>query len=115
MKTKKYRMRVILLSACVAAAFPVITGCASTKSHESAGEFIDDSVITTKVKTALARDDAVNGFAVSVETYRGVVQLSGFVKTAEEKAKAAADARSVAGVVEVQNNISLNPPPPAAK
>ncbi len=52
--------------------------CASTRTHESAGEYVDDSVITTKVKSLLAQDDFLKSFQISVETYQGTVQLSGF-------------------------------------
>ena len=63
-------------------------GCASTPTSSSTGEYIDDSVITTKVKAALIRNDATPGGAIKVETCKGVVQLSGFVDTVAEKSEA---------------------------
>ena len=56
-----------------------LAACASTRTHESTGQYVDDSVITTKVKALLAADDFLKSFQISVETYQGTVQLSGFV------------------------------------
>jgi len=80
-------------------------GCASTRTSDSTGQYVDDSVITTKVKSALLKDDAVKSFAVSVETVKGVVQLSGFVNTQTQKTDAGEDATAVKGVVSVSNNL----------
>ena len=80
-------------------------GCAATATTESTGQFVDDTVITTKVKSALLGDDAVKSFAISVETLKGVVQLSGFVDTAAQKAAAAHDATTVPGVRDVKNSL----------
>ena len=80
-------------------------GCAATATSESTGQFVDDSVITTKVKSALLGDDHVKSFAVSVETLKGVVQLSGFVDTAEQRSMASQDASNVVGVKRVVNNL----------
>src|SRR5476651_1041454 len=80
-------------------------GCASTSTRDSTGQYVDDSVITTKVKSALLKDDAVKSFAVSVETVKGVVQLSGFVNTAVQKTDAGEDAMAVKGVTSVSNNL----------
>ena len=63
--------------------------CASTSKQESTGEYIDDSVITTKVKSLLAEDDFLKSFQISVETYKGTVQLSGFVDSQKAIDKAA--------------------------
>jgi osmotically-inducible protein OsmY len=81
--------------------------CAGTSQKESTGEFFDDTVLTGKVKTALLGDPAVSGLAVNVETFKGVVQLSGFVKTSAERNRAAELARGVKGVKEVKNDILL--------
>jgi osmotically-inducible protein OsmY len=83
------------------------TGCASTQTRQSTGEMVDDAAITTKVKAAFVRDPLVKALDVSVDTFKGTVQLSGFVNSAEEKAKAEQIARSVNGVMNVQNNISV--------
>ncbi len=82
-------------------------GCASTRTQESAGEYVDDSVITTKVKSLLAADDFLKSFQISVETFKGSVQLSGFVDSKMASDKAAQIARSVKGVQSVRNNLIL--------
>jgi osmotically-inducible protein OsmY len=79
--------------------------CASTPTRESTGEYIDDSVITTKVKSLLAEDDFLKSFQISVETYQGTVQLSGFVNSQKAVDKAAEIARSVKGLKSVKNNL----------
>ncbi|RRJ96922.1 BON domain-containing protein [Opitutaceae bacterium TAV4] len=81
------------------------TGCASSSTGESTGEYVDNSAITAKVKTALLNDPIVKSFDVSVESYKGVVQLSGFVNTYEEKAQAGRVAAGVKGVAGVKNNL----------
>ena len=95
-----------LLAATGALTIGVLSGgCAATSKHESTGQYVDDAVITTKVKAALLTDDAVKSFAVGVETVNHVVQLSGFVNTAAQKAAAGADAQGVENVREVRNNL----------
>ena len=81
------------------------TACASTSKRESAGEYVDDSVITTKVKSLLAGDDFLKSFRISVETYKGMVQLSGFVGSQKAVDKAVQIARSVNGVRSVKNSL----------
>ena len=81
--------------------------CASTRTHESTGEYVDDSVITTKVKSLLAEDDFLKSFQISVETYKGTVQLSGFVNSRQAVDKAGQIARSVKGVQSVKNNLIM--------
>lgn len=83
------------------------TGCAGTATRESTGEYIDDAAVTTKVKAALVKDPLVKALDVQVETFKGTVQLSGFVDTAEQKAQAERVAASVTGVQSVRNNIAL--------
>lgn len=80
-------------------------GCASTATSTSTGEYVDDAVITTKVKSALLGKDDVKSFDISVETLLGVVQLSGFVDTAAQKTAAGKVASGVKGVKEVKNNL----------
>jgi osmotically-inducible protein OsmY len=82
-----------------------LAACASTSTRESTGEYVDDSVITTKVKSLLANDDFFKSFQISVETYKGVVQLSGFVNSRQVVDKAGQIARSVQGVKSVKNNL----------
>ena len=79
--------------------------CASTRTHESAGEYVDDSVITTKVKSLLAEDDFLKSFQISAETYQGTVQLSGFVNSQQAVDKASQIVRSVKGVKSLKNNL----------
>jgi hypothetical protein len=79
--------------------------CASTRTHESAGEYVDDSVITTKVKSLLAADDFLKSFQISVETYQGTVQLSGFVNAQKAVNKADEIVRSVKGVKSIKNDL----------
>jgi osmotically-inducible protein OsmY len=79
--------------------------CASTRTQESAGEYVDDSVITTKVKSLLAADDFLKSFQISVETFKGEVQLSGFVNSQRAVDKAVEIARSVKGVQSVKNDL----------
>ncbi len=83
----------------------VFLGCAATQTRESTGQYVDDSVITTQVKTLLANDDFLKSFQISVETYKGVVQLSGFVNSEQASDKAGQIARSVKGVTSVKNNL----------
>jgi len=79
--------------------------CASTSKQESTGEYVDDSVITTKVKSLLAADDFLKSFQIGVETYKGVVQLSGFVNSQQAVDKAIQISRSVKGVTSVRNDL----------
>jgi len=80
-------------------------GCAGTRTQESTGEQIDDSVITTKVKSLLAADDFLKSFQISVESFKGTVQLSGFVNSQKAVDKAVEITRSVNGVKSVKNNL----------
>lgn len=80
-------------------------GCASSPTSESTGEYFDDTVITTKIKALLAKDDVLKPFQIGVETYKGVVQLSGFVNTEQTREKADYITRTVKGVKSVKNNL----------
>jgi osmotically-inducible protein OsmY len=82
-----------------------LVACASTSKQESTGEYIDDSVITTKVKALLAADDFLKSFQISVETYKGTVKLSGFVGSQNAIDKAVQIAKSVSGVKSVKNSL----------
>ena len=82
-------------------------GCAGTPTKESTGEYVDDSTITAKVKEAFLADKVVKTFQIDVNTFKGVVQLAGFVDNSDQKAAAARDAASVRGVTDVQNHISV--------
>jgi osmotically-inducible protein OsmY len=82
-----------------------LVACASTSKKESTGEYVDDSVITTKVKSLLAEDDFLKSFQIGVETYKGTVQLSGFVNSQQAVDKAVEITRSVKGVESVKNDL----------
>jgi len=79
--------------------------CAGSRTTESTGEYVDDSAITTKVKYALLADPDVKSLDISVETFKGVVQLSGFVNDKEQARKAVEITRSVHGVMSVKNSL----------
>ena len=79
--------------------------CASTRTHDSAGEYVDDSVITTKVKSLLAADDFLKSFQIRVKTYQGTAQLSGFVNSQKAVDKADEIVKSVKGVAGIKNNL----------
>jgi hypothetical protein len=85
----------------------VVAGCAATEDRASTGQTIDDSVITTKIKAKLIEDPVTKAHEISVETFKGTVQLSGFVETAAESAQAARIANSVDGVKNVKNSLVL--------
>jgi osmotically-inducible protein OsmY len=78
---------------------------ATAAKSESAGEFVDDTVITTKVKAAVFEDASLKSAEINVETFKGIVQLTGFVKSAGDIKKAVALARAVKGVVSVKNDM----------
>lgn len=82
-------------------------GCAGSRTHDSTGQYVDDTTITTKVKSSLLGDGAVKSFEIKVETFKGVVQLSGFVDTEDQRAAATRDAMAVTGVQDVRDNLTL--------
>lgn len=82
-------------------------GCASTSTHEGTGEYVDDSVITGKVKAAILNEPTLSSAEINVETFKGVVQLSGFVNSKADIAKAVSVVRTVAGVSSVKNDMRL--------
>jgi osmotically-inducible protein OsmY len=82
-------------------------GCGSTSTKEGTGEYVDDSVITTKVKTAIFNDSSLKVNEINVETFKGVVQLSGFVRSQADIDKAVQVARGVAGVKSVKNDMRV--------
>ena len=82
-------------------------GCAATRTHEGTGEYVDDSVITTKVKAAIFNEPGLKVSEVQVETFKGVVQLSGFVSSRDDIKGAVRVARAVNGVKSVTNDMQL--------
>ena len=99
-------LRRLLLVAC-ALSFVFVTGCASTAKQEGTGEYVDDSVITTKVKTAILSDSQLKVLQINVETFKGVVQLSGFVDSKAMMDHAVEVTRGVSGVKSVKNDMRL--------
>ena len=84
-----------------------LMGCASTATQEGTGEYVDDTVITTKVKAEIFNEPSLKSAEINVETFKGVVQLSGFVNSQDDINRAVRVARSVKGVVSVRNDMRL--------
>ena len=84
-----------------------VIGCAPTPTREGTGEYIDDTVITTKVKAAILNEPGLKSAQINVETFKGTVQLSGFVVTNGEVVRAGDVTRQVKGVQSVKNDIRL--------
>ena len=82
-------------------------GCSSSRTHESTGEYVDDSTITAKVKAAILEDPALKSLQISVKTYKGVVQLSGFVDSQDMVDRAGKVASQVSGVRDVKNGLTV--------
>jgi len=97
----------VLVATAIALGVLGTTGCAVTRHQETVGSYIDDATLTTRVKAKFAADPTVSAMAISVETMKGVVQLSGFAKSQDERAKAERLARETSGVVAVRNDIAL--------
>ena len=98
--------RVLKVMVCIGLVATFL-GCAATPKTASTGQIIDDSVITTKVKAAIFEDPTLKTLQIGVETFKGVVQLSGFVDSAQNVKKAGEVAGSVAGVVSVKNDLTV--------
>ena len=84
-----------------------VAGCASTSTKEGTGEFVDDTVLTTKVKASIFNEPTLKSTEINVETFKGTVQLSGFVAQPVDIAKAGEIARGVKGVTSVKNDIRV--------
>lgn len=101
-------MRLINLLGIALLTFSIaMTGCASSPKHEGTGEYMDDSVVTTKVKAAVFNTPGLSSAEINVETFKGVVQLSGFVDTQANINKAVEVASKVKGVKAVKNDMHL--------
>ena len=101
MKTRNIFIRCLMLMMLMAS----FAACASTSKQEGTGEYIDDSVITTKIKSQLAADDFLKSFQIGVESRKGIVQLSGFVDSQKAVEKAGQIASGVDGVKSVRNDL----------
>lgn len=96
---------VIALCACISTG--LISGCTSTNKQESTGQYLDGTVITTKVKSRLLADKLVRGLPITVKTYKNTVQLSGFVNNSMQKIRAVEIASDVPGVQYVQDSLII--------
>lgn len=99
---KKSSYFTTLFLALVLIAPLLLAGCGKT-----VGETIDDATVTTRVKTAFINDPAIGGLKIDVDTFKGVVTLSGAVKTKDEEAKAIAVARAIKGVTDVKSTLQI--------
>jgi hyperosmotically inducible protein len=99
-------IRTLLLTLALALG---VSACSVMRGQETAKEYASDAAITTSVKTAFAKDSTVAATSIGVETLDGIVQLSGFAKSAEEKSRAEALAKQSNGVKSVRNNIIVRP------
>ncbi len=104
---KTFKLSSLLLATATALAALTTTGCAVTRNQETVGAYVDDATLTTRVKAKFAADPTVSAMAISVETMKGVVQLSGFAKSGEERAVAERLARETSGVTAVRNDIAI--------
>ena len=100
------RLHRLLIALAVVATLG-LTACASTSRTEGTGEYVDDTVVTTKVKAAILGEPTLKAAEINVETFKGRVQLSGFVGSADDIARAVAVARQVKGVTSVANDMRL--------
>jgi hyperosmotically inducible periplasmic protein len=100
-------MKLTAITLAAAAALVVLQtgGCAVARDQQSVGAYVDDSVLTTRVKAKFAENPTVSAMSIAVETLNGTVQLSGFAKSAEEKTMAESLARNTSGVKSVRNDI----------
>jgi osmotically-inducible protein OsmY len=101
------RKNIVIHSLMILMLITLFAACSKTSTQESTGEYVDDSVITTKVKSLLAADDILKSFQIGVETYQGVVQLSGFVNSQTAIDKAAEITKSVKGIKSIKNNLII--------
>ena len=104
-------MKTVLIASMLAlAGLASVSGCAVTSGQSSVGNYVDDATITARVKTRFAEDQQVSAMRISVETLKGVVELSGFATSTAERNRAGDIARAVPGVQEVRNSIVVNSP-----
>jgi osmotically-inducible protein OsmY len=104
MRFRKYSAATVLLLAVMLIAPMLLTACG-----KSVGETVDDATITARVKTSLLSDSDVAGLKIDVDTFKGVVTLSGAVKTAAERDKAIALTRKIGGVTDVKSTLQIQP------
>jgi osmotically-inducible protein OsmY len=107
MKQLNKYVSAVFLATAVTFTLASVGGCSSTPTKEGTGQYIDDSVITAKVKAALIENDLTKATEINVETFKGIVQLSGFVSSQASANKAVELARNVGGVKGVTNDMRL--------
>jgi hyperosmotically inducible periplasmic protein len=100
--------RLILAAVLATVCLFTLPACTVARDQQSVGTYIDDATLTTRVKAKFAEDKTVSAMAISVETFKGVVQLSGVAKSAAERAQAERLARETSGVTGVRNNITVS-------
>lgn len=100
-----YRNRTFRTAVATLALVVALAGCAVFSGRETAGEYVDDATVTTRVKAEIFKDSTLKTMEISVETMQDVVQLSGFVDSAQSKSRAGDIARNVDGVHGVRNNL----------
>ncbi len=98
-------IRTFIIAGVAAVSAIALPACTVMRDQQSVGTYVDDATLTTRVKAKFAEDKTVSALAISVETFKGMVQLSGFAKSGEEKAMAERLARAVSGVSGVKNDI----------
>jgi osmotically-inducible protein OsmY len=102
-------IRTTLAAAITAVVLLTATGCAVTRGQETVGAYVDDTAITTRVKSRFVESKQVDASSISVETLKGTVMLSGFAKSNDERAAAENIARGVSGVISVKNEVAVRP------
>ena len=101
------KARQVFIAAMLATSSGIFSGCASTAHTEGTGEYVDDTFITTKVKAAVFNEPTLKSAEINVETFKGIVQLSGFVSSQADINKAVEVTRTVKGVKSVTNSMRL--------
>ena len=101
------RLHALALALALGTTAVSITACSVARDQQTAGGYVDDAAITTRVKAAFAKDPTVSAMAIGVETLNGEVQLSGFVKSEAERTQAAELARNIHGVKQVRNSLAV--------
>jgi len=96
--------RIVKFLVCIGL-ITLLSGCAATQNRESTGEYVDDSVITAEAKNVIFNEPSLKVFQISVETYKGIVQLSGFVDSQQAVDKVGEIVKSVKGVKSIKNNL----------
>jgi len=104
------KLLVAAMIGCLGSLSLFTTACSVTSGQEKVGEYVDDATITARVKSRFAEDKTVAATRISVETLKGVVQLSGFAATEAERQRAAQLAAGVPGVKQVQNSVVVRAP-----